>query len=90
MLDSSKVQSVRLANKINHLERYTYFKAEAPEEIERLVQDIIMKVRSTKIFSLTKAIAKGTRENYEKAEGELMDFVDDKCRHIAMRITQII
>lgn len=90
MIDYSKKQSYKLSNKITHLERYSYWEAEAPEEISKLVQDIIFKVRKAQIFAHKKAIVKDTHKNYERAEQELIDFVGEKCRFIAKRITEII
>lgn len=90
MILDSKMNAIKLREKVAYLERFSYIRAEAPMEIGRLVQDILQKVEETDIFAIRKAIPRDSRKNYNKAEKDLLKMMNDKCRFIAERVIEFI
>ena len=90
MVDESEERVNQLKDKIAQLEQFSYIRAEAPIEIERLVDDIIYKVKTIRFEHIKRQEPKNSRENFEEAQRMLFSKVDQKCRIIAEKVLKFI
>lgn len=70
-IKESTSQSYNLQQRISSLEQYSFWQAEAPEEITRLVSEIILKVKLTNFSFAKKPSIDEEDGQYKKAEVEL-------------------
>lgn len=90
MQSDSRKNINMLREKIISLEKYNGIEAEAPQEIEKIVEGLIMKVKFMKINSLKRVNMKTIRTDYSEAEKALLTAVDEKCHKIASGVANFI
>lgn len=79
-----------IRDKLAGLEKYSHMEPEAPEEIEKIVDGLLLKVRFMELRKLKRVNMKHIRADYSEAENALLTSVDQKCHKIAGKVANFI